>query len=295
MIQIVERELKIKGAEAKDVLFFADMHLTLCDEREDDYVQGLAKERIEYFPHAYSGAEELKRYLDETKPDAVVGCGDIIDMPSRANLEYLSELFNGHCKEYLYVLGNHDWNYPRNYNNIYNWRGNVPKFASVLKDGNPYVQVVDMGGFLLVGIDTNTDKVFPDTVDALEKVAARGIPMILVMHVGLWTPGTADIIVEASPEDLLLAVGCPEFERKRVGRCPSCLGDETSDRLLALLNAPDSPIVAAVYGHVHYNHKPLDFLAEDEYREGRFQYGVRISSPHQPATPTAFLLHVRPM
>lgn len=295
MITVIERTLKLKGLkEKKDILAMADMHLTLCDDRENDYSKELAAERSQWFHNAYACTEKVKEYIKETKPDYVIACGDMIDFPSHANLEYFIDFLNNHCPPYMYVLGNHDWNYPRNYNNVYNWRGNVPKFAPILKNGDPCVQVLDAGEFLIVGIDTNTDRVFRDTVDRLKEIGKLGKPMILVMHVAIWTPGTADIIYNASPENLLLAVGCPEFERQRVGRCPSCLGDEVSDELLRMVNDPEFPVFAMFYGHNHFETMGDDFVAEDHYMEGRVQYGIHKSAPGGRETPTVFRLHLIP-
>ncbi len=295
MVSVIERTLKIKGLkEKKDILAIADMHLTLYDDREDDYGKQLAEERSRMFPNGYVCSETVKEYIKETSPDYVVACGDMIDFPSGANLEYFIDFLNNHCPPYMYVLGNHDWNYPRNYNNIYNWRGNVPKFAPILKNGDPCFQVLDIGGAMIVGIDTNTDRVFPDTVDRLRELGKLGIPMILVMHVGLWTPGTVDLIYNAQNEHLLLAVGCPEYERERVGRCPSCLHTETSDELLAMINDPEFPVVAMLYGHNHFDTMGQNYLAEDHFMEGRVQYGVHKASPGGTNVPSVFRLHLEP-
>ncbi len=295
MIHVIERVHKIKGLkEPKEAVILADMHLTLADEREDEYGLQLQKERSYMFPNGLKCAEMIKEYITETRPDVVIGCGDIIDFPSHKNLEYIDDFFNNHCKEYVYALGNHDWNYPKTYNSIYNWRGNVPRFNAVLKNGNPYVQVVDLGEVLVVGIDTNTDKIFPETIEQLKEVGKLGKPMILAMHCAFYTPKTAELLIDVQPQDILLAVGVPAEQEEKVKHCKTCLADANSDEFIRMMYDPDFPVVASFYGHVHCEFKDRDYISVDEYMPGRYQYGVRISCPQLTDEPTIVRLRLVP-
>lgn len=295
MIHIIEKTLEIEGLkEPKDALVITDTHLTLADERENEYGLELQAERSRMFPNGYKGFEEIKEYVKKTSPDVVIGCGDIVDFPSHKNLEYIDDFFNNYCKEYVYAFGNHDWNYPKTYNSIYNWRGNVPKFNKVLKNGNPYVQVVDLGGVLIVAVDTNTDKIFPETIAQLKEVGKQGKPMILAMHCGFYTPKTAELVMDVQSRNMLLVVGVPDEEEEKVKYCKTCMRDENSDEFIRMMYDPEFPVVASFYGHVHCEFKEKDYISVDEYMPGRYQFGCRISCPQLTPEPTIVRVHMVP-
>ncbi len=297
MLHVVEKTLKVKGlTEPKNIVGIADVHLTLRDERDnDDYSIKLQKERSYMFPMASRCFEEIREYIRKTQPDAVMGCGDIIDFPSAANLDLIDEFFNKECKDYVYALGNHDWNYPRTYNSIHNWLDNVPKFP-VIKNGNPYVQVTDLGEVLLVAIDNQADRVFPETVKQFKEVIKLGKPMILCMHVPAYSPAIGEHIMhdERPEQHLLLMMGVPDEKEELVGHCKSCLANPATTEMMELLYDPNVPIVAMLSGHVHFEFKPHDFIAEEEIIPGRWQFGLRLSAPQLTPEGIVLLLHLVP-
>ncbi len=296
MLHVIEKELKVKGLkEPKNIVGIADVHLTRIDEREDEYSHQLQKERSYMFPNAERCFAEIREYIKQTQPDAVMGCGDIIDFPSHANLELMDEFFNKECKEYVYALGNHDWNYPKTYNSIFNWLDNVPRFP-VIKDSNPYVQVADLGDVLLVAIDNQADRVFPETVKQFKKVVEIGKPMILCMHVPVYCPVIGEEIMhdERPKQNRLLMMGVPDEMADLTGNVLSCLANDATKEMIEILKDPNVPIVAMMSGHVHFEFKPHDFIAEAEYIPGRWQYGLRLSAPQLCPEGVVLLLHLVP-
>ncbi len=296
MLHIAERTLKVKGLKApKNIVAITDMHLTFCDERDnDEYSQKLYRERSYMFPNGAHCFAEIREYIKRTKPDAVMACGDIIDFPSAANLDVIDEFFNRECKNYVYALGNHDWNYPKTYNSIYNWLDNVPKFK-VIKDGNPYVQVTDLGDILLVALDNQADRVFPETVRQFKEVIKLGKPMIVCMHLAPYCKEIADeILSDDRHKDLLLMMGVPKEYEHLLKHCKGCLANDATTELLEILKDPDVPIIANLSGHVHYEGKARDFVAEAEYAPGKMEYSLRLSAPQRINEGFLLLLHLVP-
>ena len=296
MLHVIEREIKIKGLkESKNIVGIADVHLTRIDEREDEYSFELQKGRSYMFPNAERCFAEIREYVNKTQPDAVMGCGDIIDFPSAANLELIDEFFNKECKNYVYALGNHDWNYPKTYNSIYNWLDNVPKFK-VMKGDNPYVQVEDLGDVLLVAIDNQADRVFPETVKQFKKVVELGKPMILCMHVPVYSEKIGEEIMhdERPERNRLLMMGVPDDKAELVGNCLSCLANDATREFIEILHDPKTQVKAMLSGHVHFEFKPHDFIAEEEYAPGIMQYGLRLSAPQLTPEAIVLLLHLVP-
>lgn len=296
MIHIVERTLKVKGLKTpKNIVAITDLHLTFCDERDsDEYSQKLHSERSYMFPNGDRCFAEIREYVRKTQPDAVMACGDIIDFPSAANLDAIDEFFNKECKNYVYALGNHDWNYPKTYNSIYNWLDNVPKFK-VIKNGNPYVQVTDLGDVLLVAIDNQADRVFPETVKQFKEVLKLQKPLLVCMHVPPYCPPIAEeILSDDRHKDLLLMMGVPKEYEHLLKHYKSCLANEATTEILEIFKDPNVPIIATLSGHVHFESKPNDFLAETEYAPGKMQYGLRLSAPQRTNEAVLLLLHLIP-
>lgn len=295
MLHIIERTHKVKGLkEPKNIAVLADMHLTYMDEREDEYSQKLKQERSYMFPNGDRCFKEIREYIKDTAPDLVVSVGDFIDFPSKANLEVQDDFFNNDCREHLIVLGNHDWNYPRFYNTMHYWLGNVPKFYNVLKNENPLVQTVDLGGVLVVGIDTASDRIFPDTLKQLKEVIALGKPIILVMHVPFYTEKMVNKAMEIDHMDRPLTVGVPKELHEALKNCNWLENTPESDEFLEIVNDPNVPIVASLTGHLHFEHFEHDYIFEDEHIPGRVQYGLRISAPQLTDEGCVFLMHLEP-
>ncbi len=292
MLHVVEKTLKIKGLkEEKTIVGIADVHLTLRDERDnDDYSIKLQQERSFMFPNASSCFAEIREYVKKAQPDAVMACGDIIDFPSAANLDIIDEFFNKECKEYVYTLGNHDWNYPRTYNQIYNWLDNVPQFP-VIKDHNPLIQTVDLGDVLLVAVDNQADRVFPETVRQFKELIKLGKPMILCMHVPAYSPEIGEIIMHDEHQHRLLMMGVPQELEANVGNCRNCLCNAATTEFMELLHDPSVPVKAILAGHVHFEFRAHDFIAEEEFAPGKIQYGLRLSAPQ--LTPEGIVLSLK--
>lgn len=297
MLHIIERTQKIKGLkEPKDLVGLADMHLTYIDGREDAWTHEMQLGRSHMFPNGDRCFREIREYIKKTRPDIVVSAGDMIDFPSWKNIETIDDFFNNDCKEYMYVFGNHDWNCHKRYNDVHHWLENVPRFFPVLKNKNPELQVVDIGGLLVVGIDTGSDRVFPETVAQFKEVAALGKPMILVMHVPFYSEKTCEILMQTSNANrgYPLILGMPEEYYDKAGRDSWLIPNEATKEFVRMMHDPDVNVVASMYGHVHFEYQAHDFLAEDEYMPGRVQYGLRLSAPQLNAEGVVFLLHLVP-
>ena len=295
MLHIFEVTHKVKGLkEPKEIVALGDTHLTYIDERDDEWCQQHSHGRSYMFPNGDRCFKEIREYIKKTQPDAVVTVGDFIDYPTRKNIEFIDDFFNNDCKAYMYPFGNHDWNFPRTYNSIYNWRGDTPKFNCVLKDENPYVQVLDLGDVLIVGVDDCTDTIFPETLEQFKKVVALGKPMILTMHLPFYTPGMKRKLIEEGKCNHALCVGTPADDVDKIAGCVHCLANPVTDEFIRIMRDPEVPIVAVLTGHMHLEYAPVDYMLVDEYMEGRTQYNLRISTPQLIPEGCLMLMHLVP-
>ncbi len=295
MLHIIERTQKIKGLkEPKNLVGLSDMHLTYIDDREDAWTHEMQLGRSHMFPNGDRCFREIREYIKKTQPDIVVSAGDMIDFPSHKNIEMIDDFFNNDCKEYMYVFGNHDWNSHRFYNDVHHWLENVPRLFPVLKNNNPKLQVVDLGGVLVVGVDTSTDRIYDDTLAQFKEVAALGKPMILVMHIPFYTEKTGDRLLVTNNLGYPLCLDIPEKYHSKAGDEPWLIANEATKEFVKMVHDPNVNVVASIFGHVHFEFDEPDFLFEDEYMPGRTQYGLRLSSPQLNAEGVVFLLHLVP-
>ena len=295
MLHIIDQTVKVKGLkEKKDVAVLADVHLTYMDERENDYSQRLRLERAYMFPNGHHCFSEIREYIKNSDIDVVATVGDVVDYPSHKNIEVITDFFENDCKDYLFVFGNHDWNYPRHYNDIHHWFRNTAKFKHLLKDENPLLQVLDLGDVLLVGVDSASDTIFPETLKQFKKVAALGKPMILFMHVPFHTPATTAAVMEENHTGTPLVVGLPEEYHEKLGSEAWLIPDDSTKEFVSMMWDPNVPVVASLCGHLHFEFKPHDYVLRDDYMPGRTQFGVRLSAPQLTNEGNLLVLHLLP-
>ena len=296
MLHIIEQTIKVKGLkEKKDVAVLADVHLTYMDEREDEYSQKLRLERAYMFPNGDYCFKQIREYIKNNDIDVVATVGDVVDYPSKKNLEFITDFFHNDCKDYLFVFGNHDWNYPKRYNDLHHWFQNTAKFNAILKDENPLLQVLDLGDVLLVGVDDASDTIFPETLKQFKKVAALGKPMILFMHVPFHTPAMTQAVIEENHTGKPLVIGLPDDVA--LSHFPAdnwFIPDETTKEFVSMMWDENVPVVASLSGHLHFEFKPHDYVFVDEYMPGRKQFGVRLSAPQLTNEANLLVLHIVP-
>ena len=116
------------------------------------------------------------------------------------------------------------------------------------------------------------------------------------MHLPAYSPAIGEHIIhdERPDKHLLLMMGVPDERAEEVGHCKSCLLNDATREMMEILHDPNVPIVAMMSGHVHFEFKPHDFIAEEEIIPGRWQYGLRLSAPQLTPEGVVFLLHLVP-
>ena len=249
---ISEETIRLPGVKGEySLLFLTDTHVIIRDEHASEEAAENEAARYPGFVNeeGVPSAEQFPewiRYANETKVDAVLLGGDIIDTPSDANLQWLKEQLAQLDMPYLYVNGNHDWTYPWEYMTEAGREAYLPLLEPFM-NGNTAIQKLDFGEFVVVGIDDSSDQVDSAVIPEYEKILEENRqaalhPVIVMAHVPFITQSVLTKAREAWDNPVVIGAG------NYGGIYPN----EDSERFMVLTTAEDSPVELVLAGHVHF-------------------------------------------
>lgn len=244
---ITEQTIYVEGLqEDYTLLFLTDLHVVVMDPEAQGQQAENQVERAALFVNQEGVSAEVqlaewKDYANENQVDAVLLGGDIIDTPSKVNLERLEEQLSRLDMPWLYVLGNHDWTWPWEYMTDTGKETYLPLFESFMQ-GNTAIQRLDLGEFTVVGIDNSSNQVRAEVLTEYEEILAEGEPMIVMAHVPFLTQSVLTKARNVWSNPVVIGGG------GYGGIYP----DENSQRFMELTTAADSPVELVLTGHVHF-------------------------------------------
>lgn len=198
----------------------------------------------------------------------VLHTGDLIDYLSPENLDFIEKHFNG--IDYIYATGNHDFFDYRDYNTVYDenieFRDNhINRIAPYIKNNVLfYSRIID--GVNIVTMDDSYYRITKGQLDMLKAEAAKGYPIVLGMHVPIYSPGLAKASIPGWAPNVSFVLGAPEeiLIRYPVERRIQQEADaETAEAIEYIKSEPI--IKALIAGHTHINY-------EEEISDGKMQY-----------------------
>lgn len=228
-----------------NLLFLTDTHIVIPDESADSEAQDYFTQRLTHFTNesGYVSSDLFTawiKYANETKADALLLGGDIIDSPSSSNIEYLSTSLDKLEIPYLYAMGNHDWTYPWEYMTETGAEDYLPLLEPYMEK-NTAIHTLETDDFILVAVDNSSNQIHPDALEEYRQILSQNKPVILLLHVPFYTE---DLIAKTSavwPNSVVLGGGI------HGGFYPN----DVSAQFMALTTAADSPVAAVLAGHVH--------------------------------------------
>lgn len=257
-IQIQEEQLVIPGLK-HDYNFFliADTHISLCDERDQELLEK-AQARREAFEresgkHAARTFHNLITESNASDTDLTIFAGDITDSAMYASIDFVKKEIDRLQQPYLYVTGNHDFEYGDEYFSKKAYQEYFPRLGNLTQTTQQYI-VKEYEDLIVAGINDKNNQFHKRAVQALLPYLKGTKPVILVMHVPLQ----------------------PQFENSELerqsnrvwglsdkGRCRVLLGEtacrpnQATQKLLDAVFAEDSPVAAVFAGHIHFYNRSL--------------------------------------
>ncbi|WP_246627335.1 metallophosphoesterase family protein [Paenibacillus solanacearum] len=257
--------IRIAGIDKEiRMLHITDSHLTETDEREEDSVTAAGIKRNKVF-----GGQALTHFtaalnLHEDEPyDGIVFTGDIIDFPTRKNLEIVqSQLSNLPCP-YLFTMGNHDWKHDHEQPSDELRHAAYPMFNHML-GLNPSHSSMEIGGVKIIAIDNSNYQVSRKQLDFVQEQTASGLPCLLFFHIPLSLPSLTSKVLEVWKSPIL--VGAKNWDKEKQKRWGVKDEEAGTREFIEWIKSPDASQVAGIFcGHVHFAHR-------EEFAAGRYQY-----------------------
>ncbi len=228
-----------------EIWFLADSHIIVEDGSEDEQTAAYAAERKPGFANESGFTSDVifSQFIDkanEEKPDLVLFGGDIIDFPSKANIDFLTSELQRLEVPYRMTYGNHDWTFPWEYMTETASTTYRPMIEDAMGDA-----VLELEDLVVVSVDNSSNQVAAESMEVVNSAYGLDKPMILLLHVPL---STEELIANAKEEwTNPVTLGM----QVHGGIAPN----EASTELWHMTHDDESMVKAVLAGHVHFAHE----------------------------------------
>ncbi len=259
-VRLTRTKLAIPGLKQDyDIFLIADTHISLCDTRDAALMEKANARRQAFFQESGKSATKTFQSLitkaEEERADLTVFAGDVIDSAMYASIDFVQGQLKRLSMPYLFVLGNHDFEYGSEYFSKKAYQEYFPRLSALTGTGRQYV-VKEYEDLVIAGINDQNNQLPKEAVKALLPYLYGKKPVVLVLHVPL-QPQYADSNLERQANDV--------WGLSKKGNCRVLIGEDAckpnkhTKKLLDAVFAKDSPVAAVFAGHIHfYNQSMLD-------------------------------------
>jgi len=263
-MKFIDTTINVGAEKPFELLHISDIHLTYADERDDARKLELAADRSRYFPDA---EENLAAAVADAKRTGalMVSTGDLIDFVSYANIDAARKFTDEN--DCFFAAGNHEFSlYVGEAWEDAEYRSkSLALVQSAFKNDIRFASRV-VNGVNLVAVDNGYYLFEREQLDALKAECAKGMPVILLMHVPLHADDLCEDMMKVRSEPCAYLMNCPEDiiatysdHRARQQRADS-VTREAYDYIVS------QPMIKAIIaGHVHgrcYESKVTDTLTQ---------------------------------
>jgi len=255
-INVTEETIDVEALDREfNIFFIADSHISMCDDRDSELMDK-ASQRSESFKadgiEAWDRFDALIAEVNKGDDDIVLFGGDIIDSAMYASIEHIQKQFETLKQPYLYLMGNHDFEYGTEYFSPTAYEEYLPRLEAMRGDA-PY-QVKEYDDLIIFTADDDNSQIDGPILEAYKTEAAKGKPIVLVVHVPI-EPITGD---NTLTEECKQMWGPSQDDKSRVTMgVNGCYPNATTGEFLDLVLAEDSPVVLVLAGHIHFYHKDM--------------------------------------
>lgn len=248
-MKIIKNYLHIGAKEPFCVLHASDTHIAFADNRDIERKLELSARRKKEMPYAEANLEFLKeKALKEQR--IIIYTGDLIDFVSELNFEKAEEFCNS--VDIFMSAGNHEFSHylgeakeDAAYRNI-----SLPRVQKIFKNDIRCSSRI-IGGVNFVAIDNSYYLFEKEQLDFLKKETEKAFPVVLCVHVPLYTMEFYDFAINCDgdpaylmsvPEELMQNYTPHRFQQQKQDEITA----EAYDFIVNCKN-----IKAILSGHLH--------------------------------------------
>ncbi|MBN4073976.1 metallophosphoesterase [bacterium AH-315-E10] len=232
-------------------LHITDLHLCECDDRDAGMQVYLGRRRIQ-FNYPERQLERILKQIHDVQPDFVAVTGDLIDSPTKANIEAIQGLVEKSNVPFYFALGNHEWSNLAVRHNQSHWQEALKVWTSQDLD---WFTVLHKGVHLLF-INNSNYQFSADQLEQTKRLFSKGEACVVFCHI----PVLMEVPQESQGQlkGSAILVGSRENEKLIRRIHPSTVA------FCSLLKTHQS-VMSVFAGHVHE-------AASDAFRDGVKQY-----------------------
>ena len=231
------------GHEVK-VLHVTDSHIALDDEGDE-------RGRFKYFSNAEEYFHQTCAYAKENGL-TMLNTGDLLDAHTESNFAFADKYLLP--TDTIYAAGNHDFcHFVGKAKEDYAYKWERIKYSAPHLPNNLYFYSRVIDGVNFVTLDDSYYLMTEGQIELLRAEAARGYPIVLGLHIPLFTKAQADQIL-ANGNKCAYVTGAPReyTDKYPPDRSRQQVPDEVTLRAIEYINS-EPQIKAIVTGHTHIN------------------------------------------
>jgi predicted MPP superfamily phosphohydrolase len=171
------------------VFVIGDTHFGLSDARDAAYAKNYA--RMARGVTEKAPFQKMLAKAKAEKPDLLLFVGDNLSFPTLANVEYFKSELDACGIDWYYVSGNHDWHFEGVSGSDAQQREEwiAKRLLPLYQGRDPLMSSHVVKGIRFVAIDNSIYHVTEKQLAFWKQEAAKGEPVVLFMHIPLWTEG----------------------------------------------------------------------------------------------------------
>ena len=177
-------------------LHLSDTHLTRVDSRDNERKHALAASRQRVFPWAEHYFDAAMRYARD-KNLMLLHTGDLQDFVSEANIDFIREQLG--VGDWYVSAGNHEYSQyvgEAKEDAAYRMQSYAKVQSAFPNDLTVASRIIN--GVNFVAIDDGYYNVTAEQHEAVKREVEKGLPIVLMCHVPLYTPKHCEIILKGN-------------------------------------------------------------------------------------------------
>lgn len=258
----LKTDLHLGAEQPFSLLHMTDTHIALADERDSLSLREFAEKRTRRFKDSEYFLQ-LGAEMARERKVPIAYTGDLIDFVSYANLDFVKK-FTGE-NDCFVAVGNHEFSlHMEGVANEAAYRERSLAQVRAAFHNDIRFAARQIHGVNLIALDNSNCRIDSEQLAMLKKEISRGMPVILMVHVPLYTKELFEYIrdtviydyIQKVPwgiEPDLMCVPIEQMEGYEEERIRELLADDVTSRAFELIvNAPN--VRAILTGHMHINY-----------------------------------------